>query len=356
MIYQTLPNKNSSVPLISNTGGTFNDTHKLKLGVDWVSGTFHESRIDEVKFQVNRTFSDLFPFPAMGRCGLYQRSYRSVKGVVIGFDPEQTTTSTTKRQDAYLSIPAEVLKSVSVEELWYFFRRLHDDFKFRCSRLDVYIDDYQKRVTPAQIYKYFQEDKLFGFKNHDFRNSGRKKGENGASAMFGRRGKSGAGKYLRCYDKSYESRGEIDAIRYELELSQEHSRERFKAFATFEPQAWSGLIKSIMVSSFDFVNTKTGKKRDGKRMKFWQQIVGDAVEIPFDSCRKKPTMQEQVRWIHKQVSRVFAKLMNCFENHEDMWVFHQKFLEHGYAKLTPQDLIECEMVRSGRLQLVDCTV
>jgi hypothetical protein len=352
MIHQNLQT-NSLVTPVSNTGVKCLNENELKLSIDWLAGTFHDSRLDEVKSLIKLVFSDLFPFPSRGRLGFYQRHHESIKGVKIGFEPDQSPAAINERHDAYLSIPGEVIRSVSIDKLHWFFRRLHDDFQFKCSRLDVYIDDYKKRVSAEDIFGYYKNGQLFGFRAHHYHTSGASKELSGSSIMLGKRGKAGAGKYLRCYDKEAQSNGKIKAFRFELELSGQRSRQHFNQFATISHEAWADLIKGIISGAVDFLDTPTGKRCDGERLKFWQEIIGEAVSIPFESGQKKTTLATQKKWLKVQVSRVLAKVMNCYEDVDDMWTWFYALIEHGYSRLTNEELVYCDLVKSGELQMAD---
>lgn len=353
MIHQTKPNGFSPSTPVSNTGVKCEAESELMLGIDWLSGTFHESCLEGVMALVKQTFSDLFPFPQRGRLGFYQKHFESVRGVIIGFDPDQPGNESTRRCDAYLSIKAAVLKTVPINTLHWFFRRLHDDFKFQCSRLDIYIDDYKKRVSAEDIYEHYKAGKLFGFRAHHYHTSGASKDQSASSIMLGKRGKSGAGKYLRCYDKEAESGGKIKAFRFELELSGKRSRQHFKQFATIGHEAWSELIKAIISGAVDFLDTNTGQRCHGTRLEFWQEIIGDTVAIPFQRVAKQTTLETKKKWLVHQVSKPLAMVMNCYENPDDMWEWFYKLLERGFSRLTEQELTHCDLVRSGQLQMVE---
>ena|SRR4028118_300417 len=352
MIHQNIQTDSLVTP-VSNTGVKCQNENELKLSIDWVAGTFHDSRIEEIKALICQTFTDWFQFPPGGRLGFYQRHWSSTRGVKIAFDPDQSPASINERHDAYLSIPGEIIRLVPIDTLHWFFRRLHDDFKFQCSRLDMYIDDYKKRVSAEDIFGYYKNGQLFGFRAHHYHTSGASKELSGSSIMFGKRGKAGAGKYLRCYDKEAESGGKIKAFRFELELSGKRSRQHFDQFATLSHEVWTDLIKGIISGAVDFLDTKTGKRCDGERLKFWEEIVGDSVSIPYESVRKQATFATQKKWLKVQVSRVLAKVMNCYEDVDDMWAWFYALIEHGYSKLTKEELFYCDLVKSGQLQMAE---
>ena len=80
------------------------------------------------------------------------------------------------------------------------------------SRIDICMDDYTKKYKPSYYYKKFLSGSLVTkMRTVKMVHSGDGQGE---TFYLGDRRK----KMLRIYDKSVESKGEIDAIRYEIEM------------------------------------------------------------------------------------------------------------------------------------------
>lgn len=83
----------------------------------------------------------------------------------------------------------------------------------KISRLDIAYDDYSKTFTPHDFAKWKLDGristqcKVFGFMSSQ--------ANEGGTFYLGKRG---GDRFLRIYDKEYESKGVIDAIRYEFEL------------------------------------------------------------------------------------------------------------------------------------------
>lgn len=89
------------------------------------------------------------------------------------------------------------------------------------TRIDLAFDDYDKVYTPGDYIQFQIDGRIrskcqrcrFDFSlTHDIKK--------GATWYLGSRNN---GRFLRVYDKEYESRGEIPAIRYELELKQKYA-------------------------------------------------------------------------------------------------------------------------------------
>lgn len=92
----------------------------------------------------------------------------------------------------------------------------------RLSRLDLAYDDFSKTFRPLDFNKWMCNRQIVSrSKKWGFISSARENGTfYGDTFYLGSR----SGKYLRIYDKDIESGGEIDSIRYELELHSENAR------------------------------------------------------------------------------------------------------------------------------------
>lgn len=81
------------------------------------------------------------------------------------------------------------------------------------SRLDFAYDDYSKTFSPSQYNRWMSNSQIVtNFQK--FRYIGDGNGQSGCFYL----GRRSAGRILRIYDKTSESKGKIDAIRYEFEM------------------------------------------------------------------------------------------------------------------------------------------
>lgn len=92
----------------------------------------------------------------------------------------------------------------------------------RLSRLDLAYDDYSRTFRPLDFNKWMCNRQIISrSKKWSYVSSARENGSNyGDTFYLGSR----SGKFLRIYDKDIESNGEINAVRYELELHSENAR------------------------------------------------------------------------------------------------------------------------------------
>jgi DNA relaxase NicK len=91
-------------------------------------------------------------------------------------------------------------------------------FSGRCTRIDCRFDDWDKVISPSDIWERYAEPRNYkGPRTRKIIKGGVE--VDGSTVYFGRGGKSGGGRLIRIYDKGVESHGLIDAVRYEVEFS-----------------------------------------------------------------------------------------------------------------------------------------
>ena len=94
-----------------------------------------------------------------------------------------------------------------------------DERNCQITRLDIAYDDYSKTFYPYDFEKFRIEERItFPGRTAGYIASGAGCGD---TFYIGKRGRD---RMLRIYDKNYESKGRINAIRYEFELKQDWSR------------------------------------------------------------------------------------------------------------------------------------
>lgn len=108
----------------------------------------------------------------------------------------------------------------------------------KITRIDICYDDYNKHMTPNDWRM------LWDSKHIDSRTkfSSAVSSASGDTFYMGKRGKS---RMLRIYDKSGESRGEIDAIRYEFEMKNEYAYRFATSIAAGEKFTFLDLLDSF---------------------------------------------------------------------------------------------------------------
>jgi hypothetical protein len=286
----------------------------FEVGVDWLAGTIREPRFFELMKELGEFFSDEF-LEQKGGLGFYQEIFRSTLGMIAGKNPHGEG-----RDDVYFSIPGSVIGSISVLRVHELIKLLIYKYSFRFSRLDLKLDDFSKTITPELAYEAYQKGQVFGFRSHHWHSSGSHTKGVGRTLVLGRRGKKGAGKCLRIYDKYFESNGLINAIRFEAELSGDFAKDAASLLAAIPSNQVAETIFKLLIGLVDFAEKDGSKRRDrAVRLTWWDKIVNGREKIKLSGIRIKSTLDGVKRWIHNQVSPGLATVLSSFQGDEQGW-------------------------------------
>lgn len=275
--------------------------------------------------------------PSWGANGEYQNSGRSLKGIRIAWDNQDKDG----RCRCLISIPGKVLsamKMLSVRQLamGILLTGLH------CTRLDIAIDDFGKRLSFQTIVDALLARNYAKFKTWDWRFS---KG-GGICIYFGSRESA---RSTKIYDKFIESKGKVNAYRLETKFGNKLANNVLLEWLMIDPDAltdnWeresaSYLMKSV-VGSVNFIDR--GVKPDEKnlsrlpRLHWWEAFV-DLVggEIYHTSPIVQTSLDKAVQYHKRSTLRSLVCIIKALNmvNPQDAkaWVLHQ--FETAEAGLT----------------------
>lgn len=181
----------------------------------------------------------------------------------------------------------------------------------RLTRIDIAYDDKSKTFRPSD-FGLWKMQKRISTKCQRYEIIG-SEDSCGDTFCLGRRGDSGNGRYLRIYDKEYESKGKINAIRYEFELRKAWAQkimdmvleDQFFSFADILEDMF--YITNEYELSGDKHNDTMRKLRAGREEKWdlFLETIRKTHEMQVVikvSCEKKVNSFEKKRdWIKLQV-------------------------------------------------------
>lgn len=206
----------------------------------------------------------------------------------------------------------------------------------RISRLDLAYDDYTKTFTPHDYMLWKMQKristhcKVFGFAST--------LADEGGTFYLGRRGK---GRFLRIYDKAFESKGVIDSIRYEFELRHqwvEFIQDKIIAQVDF---SLADLIEDMFTITNEY--EVSGNKLIDKDRKYYAG-TDEKWKLFLDSIRT-------IRKTQLEVKVCNVKKYNSFDKTEE-WITTQVLPSlFMFSEVVGMDkLIEMIGIQSGRLR------
>lgn len=211
-----------------------------------------------------------------------------------------------------LSLSGKACASVPIELLLHFLSIVSSSpVEVSCSRIDICLDDYTKRLTFENIWAALESGNHSGFRtSHAIKNFGNKRG--GWTVNLGSRQSS---HFVRIYDKSAESKGRIDSIRWESEFKHEKAQAIFKSLAAATTCVDAlKLVKGYTFGKFHFID-KTNKNLDRcNALDWWLDfllfVMHEQAEILVDKV--VTSIESSVLWIRRQVEKSLARISRAF--------------------------------------------
>jgi hypothetical protein len=298
--------KGFGVPPTGNTGVP---VVQVEVHIDWLQGSFPFNSLPAVRALIERETGFPFSDETTG-CRWYKTCYTNYVGAYLATEPRVSHSDRCS-----LTLPAQTLSGLSVYSQKLIINELAV-LGFTCTRIDPCIDDFTKTLTPDLIRQTVEAGNQKGFSSNpytDWRSSGEVSAEKSCTYYVGRRGKSGSGKVIRCYTKYLESRGEVDSVRFEIEMSQEYSSNLFSCLAMTHTSLWSSVLLASITGAVDFIDRSfSSRLSECPRLDWWEKVVGDDASIKVSKPRKLKSITKSINWINKQVSPTLSVVFDYF--------------------------------------------
>lgn len=205
------------------------------------------------------------------------------------------------------------------------------------TRIDCALDDYDRELTIDWHLNQILKDRLCYFRKvADIGNSMTGQRE---TIMFGRRGASGSGVYVRVYDKNIESEGEINAIRYEAEFSG-NKVERVFGHLLDSPvtsnESISETIAGLVLGSIDYRHKEPKRSISRcERVAEWESFLNCRVTVRVKPQAAAPRSEFNADHFAKQYGRSlqYMELLNPAAISDLLWKCRSYARERGLTKI-----------------------
>ena len=283
---------------------------ECRVSVDNLSVTYHPpvslSRLqaDQYKDDVVEEVSDVLG-GASGDWIEQEQGFKSYRRSLIGpansrlyFDPRNGS-------DFNLSLPGRACQRAGTERLRMFFSSFVEAGA-KARRVDLALDDYEKRITPARFLEEIRGPNKVTHSRKALTITGVELGmpETGETVYLGA---PKSARRLRVYDKWFESGGLIDAIRWEL---QERKRAAEKAAYDLAHGNWNEVIRSRLVGYVDFRERESAPRvQDRDRWGLYQELMEGADKAEAYFPVEEKSIEEIEEWFVKQYGPTLAMLL-----------------------------------------------
>ncbi|MGK7893260.1 MAG: replication initiation factor domain-containing protein [Xenococcus sp. (in: cyanobacteria)] len=316
---------------VNSTSKSEVSVQSLQVTVDWFQCTFDTKYLDFV-ISIVTTFLGSGEFEKQNH-GIYyfKNAWKHPTGVVIASGLKRPSGDIDPNY-SYLELKGVHLSPFPVTRIRKLIRVLLGKAKCSVTRIDLTIDDYQKRIDIDEVRWAYDNHKVIGFRNTGEYKSFGKRGDVGKQMSFGRRGKKGGNKRFVIYDKSKESKGKIDSIRMELNLYQEFAQQAAKDIAYNNVNVFGVIVHGYICGAIDF-RDRQGKedKNPGRRerLNFWKWFADDVPHIVCSLPYKVQHVDKLIKWFEFLAPSfyvVMSVLLNRYDQEGyDVWFWNMVF-------------------------------
>jgi hypothetical protein len=278
----------------------------VQVGLGWLDGTVKSPEPGEVQRVIGDRFGE--PFDAVP-VGWY--------GKRAGYDGGRVGVSWMGRADASGTTRVDVTQTafdgLGLAGSVALLRDLRG-LGFRASRLDEWVDDYERRVTPERV-----RAAVLGAQAVTHARPGRWMVDDITGFTTYYLGRPDSDRMVRCYDRR-------EPTRYELQ-----SRREWAEHAASVVASASEPVAAVLGNLVSFADYRESRGRsDGRRaprLDWWQAVVGDEAKAEGAPSRPRPSLEE-VAWVfRRQWAPTFADLFEAFG---EEWV--NDVLREGFAR------------------------
>jgi len=206
------------------------------------------------------------------------------------------------------------------------------------TRIDIVMDDFDKVITPSGVVKIVRvpkdgDDALGEWVSHASKWLGLEGGDMGcgddtADTIY--IGSPKSRNYLRVYDKDAESKGEIPAIRWELQCRGESAETLGPLLAQSD---WNIAIPQRFVSFIDFRARDKERIEARTRLGWWKMLVEDTKRVKMYEAKALKTLEDMADWAIKTVAPTLAAMyLGTGQNMAEI----SDFLKDGMNRMKPR--------------------
>ena len=251
---------------------------------------------------------------------------------------------------AWIQISGKPMSTLDIRDQLRLFYGLKHIYKFRCTRIDLALDDYKKSVSIAWMQRAIFKNQMSGYritKNHTDTNSS----DITKGITFG--GKK-SNKKLIIYETSA-THPDIDAIRFELRYKEKFSQEYFDILTSHNAPWYNDQFSShqqieqmyyncidwacsLIIGSVNFIKRKDKNLGRATVIQWWGRfckLVGDAKKLSV--IREKTTIEKSINWLYRQVAVRLSVISNVFDDTFDILL--QDIIEDGKKRQRKIDKI-----------------
>jgi DNA relaxase NicK len=272
------------------------------------------------------------------------QSYRGTLGSCISY----TYGCNIERINCIITLPGQWLKAHSLEWIKESVRFFHEKYDTHCSRFDIAVDDYQRKLNWSAIRDACKSGCGVGFREYQFIESKARFGT-GKTIYLGTRKSA---RYCRIYDRASVTDGKENCIRFEIEFKKDLSHTVYIDYLYSSDINGAETLSGIIQSQISFVKRKDKNLNRATTLVWWQNFInrikGQKIELP----RTKPILniERTLRWVHRNVSKGLLLLKEAI-GIDDLNVLFGLWELEARGRITKLDLIHLDEFKEHGLSI-----
>lgn len=318
-----------------------NSQNSNPVGVHWLNNSFDYKDLEKIKAWVSNFWGDCDEDGV--RIDGYDRRFTWGSGVSLCFDPDPERRQKIHRGRMTFIVPGGACDGLTAPDLLLLMEGCQE-LGGTCSRIDIFWDDYNRTVTPKDLWDVIDKRDYSIFQvasKNQTRNRTRKQNDGLIcdEVSFGRRGNKGSGSYLRIYDKNLESNGECNCIRWELELSQAKAREVFTMLSGVcgDLECFAIICGALIGGCVNFVHRtqRIGDKNISRLLPYewWERITELLGKMSVRVAKKQNTLTGMIEFQERNMSPSLACIRRAFKSEQHFYNWTKHILEVGDSRM-----------------------
>jgi len=271
----------------------------------------------------------------------YGRARLGPFGARVDYEP----LGNTDRLDFNATLPGAACGAIGHE-------RMVKLFQYQCrvgavfTRIDIVMDDYAKVILPAEVQELLQGPYVVTRAQEYMSVHKGKIGTPEVTGSTGYIGSPSSRNRLRVYDKSLESDGQTNTIRWELQCRNESAETLGPLLAEKD---WQEVIPGRFVSFIDFRALDKTEVEDRTRLPWYSTLVKNAARANMFAAKALKTLADKAAWLEETVAPTLAAVFaGTGENMAEI----RNLIAGGMRRLKPQQkeaVRVWKMAGNGRL-------
>lgn len=281
-----------------------------------------------------------------GRHQRFSHGFRSVRGAIYAYEP------TDGAYHVWISLPGQAVAGAGSTMAQLFIAKQCVEAGLRCSRLDLYLDDWTGRLADVRdrIRDAYAQGQHSGFrKMPEFIDRPTWDATPKVTLYLGSRESTS---FVRIYDKD-EGR-----VRWERQLGRDvadtvlahllnvHEEHRRKTPLPDYDLFVGHAIRSHLTNGIKFLERKDKNLDRANICSFWAEFLGwlGSLQLRVTRSMVPPTLERTLAWLDRQVSKSLSMVKDIFGSGYPQWL--SGLLENGRARYRSIDERRIAMARS----------